>query len=165
MLCNSYITINVKHPFSEFKIYFLQTRENVTICIWCLISCIFDSNLNSNTFPVVQTGMTTFDQLIFSVSTYWYISSQMEGHWQPFPVRLLNVTFWLVWQNPLGQTVSHYPKSIVWVQKHNQRPQESHLLFTEKANATHRWQIWVQKHYQRLPGVTFAFSGKSKCHS
>ena len=26
---------------------------------------------------------------------------------------MLSVTFWLVWQNPLVQTVSHYPKSIV----------------------------------------------------
>ena len=44
-------------------------------------------------------------------------------------------------------------------------PMEWHLLFPEKANATHRWQIWLHKHIERPPRVTFAFSGKSKCHS
>ena len=54
-----------------------------------------------------------------------------------------------------------------WYESRNTKrgPQESHLLFPEKANATHTWQIRVKKHKHRPCGVTFAFSGKSKCHS
>ena len=46
-------------------------------------------------------------------------------------------------------------------------PQESHLLFLEKANVTHRSQMtdMSPETIEEAPGVTFAFSGKSKCHS
>ena len=96
-----------------------QLLVNVTLIlsILCILYLIFWLFLATEgmqqPFPITQLSVTTFGQSLFSVSPYWHISPQIEGHWLPLPVRLLNVTFWLVWQNPLGQTVSHYPKSIV----------------------------------------------------
>ena len=45
------------------------------------------------------------------------------------PVRMLNVTLWLMWQNTRGQTLSHYPESIVYTKRQNELHGRSCKLF------------------------------------